>query len=117
MSRSLFALGLVVGIGIGLYLGWMVSPVQYTNTDLPSLAQSYKDDSVLMIATRYAADGNGEAAQSALAALGHADAAPAIQSVTARAIAAHQPDSDIRRLVALAVAFNAVSSVMTPYLP
>jgi hypothetical protein len=117
MSRLLFALGLLLGLGIGLYTGWMVSPVNYTHTDLPSLAQPYQDEAVLMIATRYAADGDGEAAQAALAALGYSDVAPAIQSVVARATAARWPEADLRRLAALAVAFNAASPAMNPYLP
>lgn len=117
MSRALFALGLLLGVGIGLYLGWMVIPVTYTDTDLPSLAQPYKDEAVLMIATRYSADGNGEAAQAALAALGYTDAAAAIQSVTVRAIAEQWPEADLRRLVALAVAFHAAAPEMNPYLP
>lgn len=117
MTRLLFTLGLLVGLALGAYVGWVAAPVRYTDTGLAALAQPYKDEAVLMIAVRYSADENGEAAQLALAALGYADAAPAIRAITTRAIAARWPEADLRRLVALAVAFNAVSPEMTPYRP
>ena len=54
MSRAALIVILVAalaGLGLGLYFGWVVSPVQYVDTEPSSLQASYKDDYVLMIIT------------------------------------------------------------------
>lgn len=117
LSLTLFALGLALGLGAGLLIGWVIAPVQYTEADLAALAQPHKDEAVLMIASRYAADSDTAAAQSALAALGYADVAPAIQQIAVRAIAAQQPEADLRRLAVLARVLNALPPELQPYLP
>ena len=56
MSRaSLVTLifSLALGLGADLYIGWVISPVQYVDTDPASLSQTYKDDYILMIAAVY----------------------------------------------------------------
>ena len=120
MSRAsllTFIVSLAAGLGAGLYIGWVVSPVQYVNTDPASLRQSYKDDYVLMIAGAYAQDRDAVSARARLAGLGFADPGPAVAAAAHRFIAAHQPDGDLHRLVGLAEAFNAVTPEMQPYLP
>lgn len=118
MSRSSWMLlltTLVIGIGVGLYIGWVVSPVEYTDTAPASLAQSHKDDYVLMIATRYAGDGNLDTARAGLQSLGSTEAG--VAEVARRFIAAQKPESDIRRLVALSAGLGTLTPEMQPYLP
>jgi hypothetical protein len=118
MSRSTWItllVTLVIGIGVGLYVGWVVSPVQYTDTAPDSLAPEYKDEIVLMLAVRYAGDGNLEAARAGLRLWGLADAN--VADVALRFIAAQKPEADIRRLAALAAALGAAPPELQPYLP
>jgi hypothetical protein len=122
MSRLSWFLLLVafgVGIGAGLYVGWVVSPVEYTDTAPVSLAQAYKDDYVLLIATRYAGDGNLETARVGLQTLGFtgAEAGTAVVEVAQRFIASQQPEIDLRRLVALAAGLGSLPSELLPYSP
>ena len=53
---------LALGLGAGLYIGWVVAPVQYVDTAPASLSQTYKDDYVLMIAAIYSENGDLAAA-------------------------------------------------------
>jgi hypothetical protein len=111
---TLFAL---LGAGLGLYLGWVVSPVQYVDADPASLGQPHKDDYVLMIAAIYSADGDLDSARTRLAVLGFDDPGAGVAAVTGRMINARRPEADLRRLARLAAALNAATPEMQPYLP
>jgi len=107
MSRAAVLLvlaGLVAGIGLGLYVGWIAAPVQYVDTAPNSLQRAFKDDYVLMIATAYAGDGDLAAARGQLLGLGFADPASAVTAANARLAASGLPDADQQRIAALAQA-------------
>jgi hypothetical protein len=56
-SRLLgFIFFIILGIGIGLLYGWMVSPGDVKNTTLSSLRADYKSDYTLMVSEVYASD-------------------------------------------------------------
>jgi len=110
MSRTavlLILAGLAAGIGLGLYIGWVASPVQYVDTAPISLQSAFKDDYVLMIATAYSGDGDLPAARTQLAGLGFVDPAAAVGAAGQRLSAAGLPDADQQRLAALAQALGA----------
>ena len=110
MSRTTLILllaGLAVGVGIGLYIGWVAAPVQYVDTAPDSLQRAFKDDYVLMIASAYAGDGNLQSARTQLAGLGYDDPAAAVSAAAQRLSAAGVPDADQQRLDALAQALGA----------
>lgn len=65
-----FFVAIAVGMGIGLYYGWAVSPVSYVDTAPNTLRADYKADFVLMVAEAYQADGDLEAARRELALVG-----------------------------------------------
>jgi hypothetical protein len=46
-------LAIVIGLGIGLYYGWVISPVQYVDTSPDSLSADYRTDYVLMVSETY----------------------------------------------------------------
>ena len=108
---------LALGLGAGLYIGWVAAPVQYVDTGPASLSQTYKDDYVLMIAAIYSGNGDLAAARAGLAALGFDDPGLAVAAAAHRLIAAQKPDADLRRLARLAAAFHATTPEMQPYLP
>ncbi len=120
MSRaSLLSLifSIALGLGLGVYLGWVVVPVKYTDTDPTSLSQTDKDDYILMVATVYAGNGDLAAAGAQLKTLGFDDPGPAVAAAARRFIAAQRPEADLRRLARLAAAFNATTPEMQPHLP
>lgn len=65
-----FLLAILVGIGLGLAYGWLVSPVQYVDTAPDTLKIDYKSDYVLMVAEAYQHEQDLPAAVRRLALLG-----------------------------------------------
>jgi len=106
-ALALIVLGLLLGLGGGLYYGWVIAPVQYVDADPASLHQAFKDDYVLMIATAFAGDGDLEAARAQLATLGLEASAPAVNAAAERLTAAGLPPKDAARLAQLAAALDA----------
>jgi nucleoid-associated protein YgaU len=110
MSRTgliLILAGLAVGVGAGLYIGWVAAPVRYVNTEPASLQRAFKDDYVLMIATAYAGDHDLQSARTQLAGLGYNNPAAAVSDAAQRLAATGLPDADQQRLAALAQALGA----------
>jgi hypothetical protein len=116
MSRPtgiIVLVAVLAGWALGLYFGWVVSPVQYIDTDPSSLQAAYKDDYVLMIATAYAGDGDLAAARLQLAPLGFADPGAAVTGTARRLAAPGLPATDQQRLSKLAAALTP-KPVVTP---
>jgi hypothetical protein len=120
MSRPNFfawVLWLVIGVGLGLYVGWVAAPVEYVDTAPDSLQQVYKDDYILMLATTYAGEGDLEAVYATLASLGISEPQAAVSATADRLTAAGYPAQDLERLTALAEALgnaNAARPAPTP---
>jgi len=65
---SVIALG--IGIGLGLFYGWVISPVQFVDTTPASMRADYRANYVLMIAEAFHADQNTDLAIHRLAVFG-----------------------------------------------
>ncbi len=65
-----FLVTIAVGLGVGLYYGWVVSPVKYVDVAPNTLRADYRADFVLMVAEAYQADHDLNAARRALTLLG-----------------------------------------------
>lgn len=115
--RSLFVilLGMGLGAGLGLYLGWVAWPTEFTDANPSVLQENYRKDYARMIADAYAADGNLTAAQQRINRLG-TDGQAFFLSVTLDAILLGQDEAEIRRLVSLASDLGLSSPAMTPFL-
>ena len=61
---------ILVGIGLGLLFGWLVSPVEYVDTSPDTLREDYRTDYVLMVAEAYKTENNLDLAEQRLAFLG-----------------------------------------------
>lgn len=71
MSRWFrFFIVLIIGFGIGLLYGWVISPVEYVDTFPETLRDDYKADYVLMVAEIFQAEGDINLAVERLAFLG-----------------------------------------------
>jgi len=119
MSRRLLralGLGAIVGLGLGLYYGWIVRPSVQISGEVQALRQDYKDDYLLMIAEAYSADANLDRAQARLGAAGFAEPGPAVAALAERLISTGRDSADIRRLAALAGALGHTTPAIAPYL-
>lgn len=108
--------GLLAGTGLGLWYGWEVDPVEYTDTDLAHLHPSYKDEFILMVSRAYALDGDLHRARVRLEMLALPDLADATATLAEQAIAQSAPPSRIRVLARLADALGANRPALAPYL-
>jgi len=108
-------LGLILGGGLGLYLGWTVWPTEFTNASPAALEESYRRDYALMTAAAYTADGNLAAAEKRVESLGE-NGRSFYFSFTLDSILRGGNEPEIRQLVRLAADLGFSSPAMTPYL-
>ena len=113
---ALILVGLALGAGLGLLLGWVVWPTEYTDAEPIILQDAYRQDYLRMIAVAYGADGDLETAVTRLNSLGP-NGADQLFSLMLDAILAGEAEAEIRQLVKLADALGFTSPAMLPYLP
>jgi hypothetical protein len=116
-SIGIVLLGLLFGAGLGLFLGWVAWPVEFTEADPTILEESYQRDYTVMIASTYALDGDLAAARQRLARLGKADSNAWLLDQVVAHILENEDETEIRHLVLLARDLGLSSPAMTPYLP
>lgn len=109
-------LGLLVGIGLGLFLGWVAWPIEFSEADPTILEEDYQRDYALMIAAAYSLDQDLPAAQQRLDRLGRADTEEWLLTVLIDKILAGDSQQEIRELVKLSSALGLYSPAMEPYL-
>lgn len=96
-----FIIAILIGMGLGLYYGWFVSPVEFVDTAPSTLRQDYKTDFVLMVAEIYQNDGDLAAALNRLALLGDTSALEGAQQALEFATQAGYAQRDLDTLSAL----------------
>lgn len=74
-----FLITVAAGLGIGLYYGWVVSPVEFYDTSPDTLRIDYKVDYMLMTAEAFARDGDVLLARRRMAMLGEENPVEAVQ--------------------------------------
>jgi hypothetical protein len=108
MSRWLkFLIVIALGLAAGLVYGWVVSPVEYTNTTPDTLRADYRCDYVLMTAEIFHADRNADQAARRLALLGSEPPAQIAAQGLEYARQANFPAADLSLLESLAAALQA----------
>lgn len=118
MSRFFVSLiiGLLVGIGIGLYLGWVQFPLEFVDSPASNLARQYKDEYTVMIASSFAQDSDLGGAVERLRVLGVENIPAYVLEVTERFITNSRNVNDIRLLVGLYEGLaGRVTPLMEPY--
>lgn len=112
----LLLVGLALGAGLGLLVGWLIWPTEYTDATPIILQDAYRQDYLRMIAAAYGEDGDLVTAVTRLESLGD-NGADQLFSLMLDAILASEEEAEIRRLVQLAAALGYTSPAMQPYLP
>jgi hypothetical protein len=96
-----FGIMILVGIALGVVYGWVVNPVQYSQTGLHTLRIDYKTDFVLMIAELYQAEGDLVGALARLSYLGEGSPVVSMQEATAYAEEHNYAPSDLESMQTL----------------
>ncbi|MFZ0547009.1 MAG: hypothetical protein WAM60_16310 [Candidatus Promineifilaceae bacterium] len=110
-------LGLLFGVALGLFLGWVAWPTEFTEADPTILEESYQRDYTLMIAATYSLDGDLAGARRRLSHLGKEDINGWVLDQAVDYILENGDETEIRQLVLLAHDMGLSSPAMTPYLP
>jgi hypothetical protein len=98
--------GLVIGLGIGILVAWVIAPVQYVDTTPASLRVDYKDEYRFMIASAYAANNDLLRAQARLGTLEDPDALKALGEQAQRMLASSSPMNEVQILADLSTALR-----------
>ncbi len=106
--------GLLLGLGAGLLLAWVVFPVRYTETAPDTLRPDFKEAYRALIARAYAYDHNLPRAQARLRLLGESHPAEALAAQAQRALAAGRPPAEVHALGELAAALGQAPGVPPP---
>ncbi len=112
---GLLIIGMGVGAGLGLYLGWEAWPTEFTDANPSVLQTQYQRDYVLMVATIYAEDGDLTAARRRIDSLGE-NGGDVLFSYMLDTILTAENEVEIRKLVRLAADLGLESPAMEPYL-
>jgi hypothetical protein len=107
----------LVGIGFGLVYGWVINPVQFTDTTPEALRIDFKTDYVLMVAEAYKAEQDEEMAARRLAILGSQSPVLMVSEAYTYARGANFPDEDLIALQELAIALQAWQPIPGTTLP
>ena len=105
-------IGILLGLGIGLYVGWVAVPLEYTDSPLSDLNPRYQETYTLMVAEGYLSDGDIEGALRRLSALGVDNVPLYVQELTERYITTSRDVNDIRILVALSAGLGRLTPPM-----
>ncbi len=111
-----FLAGIVLGAGLGLYLGWVAVPVRLVDVVPGDLEAPYQEDYLRLIAATYQMDGNQALAQSRVLSLNRSDWRGWILQEAVDAVLTDPAGLETRQLVLLADALGIESPAFAPYL-
>jgi hypothetical protein len=109
-------LGIILGIAVGLLIGWVVWPIEFSEADPTVLEDSYQHEYTVMIASAYSLNQDPNLARQRLQSLGKEDVDGWLLSVTVNHILAGADEMEIEHLVKLCTDFGLYSPAMDPYL-
>ena len=94
--------GLLIGLGIGLLVALVISPVKYIDTDPGTLGKAAKDEYREIIALAYSANGNLERARERINLIDNGQSIPLLAAQAQRVLAEDQSPEEARALALLA---------------
>jgi hypothetical protein len=106
--------GVLIGLVVGVFLGWEQFPVEYKNSSLSAMSTSYQEEYTVMVAEGYQYDRDVNAALVRLQPLNKQNIFDFIQQLTERYIAQSNVPV-IPVMVALAEAVGRLTPVMEIY--
>lgn len=116
MKRLLFfLLGVALGVGLAMLIGWVLFPMRHTAVTPASLRHDYRDEYVRLVALAYSVDGDLAQAEQRLQALEADDFRAPLVELTERWIYEGYSVDFVGPLVQLAYDLNAGTSAMASY--
>jgi hypothetical protein len=97
---------LIIGVTTGLFIAWVVSPVEYIDTEPAALRADFKDEYRALIAAAFSANGDLVRAQHRLALLGEENSAQILTLQAQRAQEEGQSSTYVHNLSVLAMALE-----------
>jgi len=117
MKRLLwFIVGIALGVGLALLIGWELMPVQRTDSSPVTLRRDYQEEYLRLIAAAYQMDGDLALAQQRLATVQPETPIAFLIEVTERWIAQRRSDAILIPLTRLARDLGASTPAMHSYL-
>lgn len=113
--RTAILVGLLAGIGLGLFYAWIIDPVEFTTADPSSVEARYPDVWIISVAEAYQASGDWPRAEMRLNALRDPNLAQTVSALFDR-VGAEGPNPAARALARLADRLGARSAGMIVYL-
>ncbi|MCU0476238.1 MAG: hypothetical protein MUC99_09040 [Anaerolineae bacterium] len=119
MLRFLVSLGLgaLLGLGVGLYLGWVQFPLEYINSPISALDPKYRDEYTVMVAQGFQDDADSVAAIQRLRVLGIENVPEYVFGQAERYITNSRSPVEIQALIALSEGLGRTSPLFEPYRP
>lgn len=117
-------IGVLIGLIVGVFLGWEQFPVEYTNSSLSALAPHYQEEYTLMVAEGYQHDRDVNAALARLRPLEEENIPTYVRDLTERYISQssvpvipedYSLDQMIQVMVSLSEAFGWLTPLMELY--
>ena len=109
-----FIISIAIGVGLGLYYGWVISPVQYVDTTPATLSADFRADYTLMIAETFQNEQNLDNAARRLAILGSQPPTKFVTDAISFAQQNHYSPADIGLLQNLNTALQVWQPGATP---
>ncbi len=110
-------MGILVGLAVGVFLGWQQFPVEYTNNSLSALSPRYQEEYTVMVAEGYQYDHDLDAALERLRPLSRESIFDYVEDLTERYISLSNNIAAIPPMVALAEAMGRLTPPMEIYRP
>jgi hypothetical protein len=98
--------GAVLGIAVGLFYSWIISPVEYVDAPPYALRADYKDEYRALVAAAYLYSNDLLRAEDRLAQLKDDETAQTLAMQAQQALADGQPEEEVRALGLLAMALS-----------
>ena len=108
--------GLVIGIAIGLFYAWRLSPVEVIDTVPASMSDAHKDSYRLLVAQAFMTNGDPKRAISRLILLDDDDIMNAVEDQAQRLLARGENIQDTRAMATLLDALEKESDLVANYL-
>lgn len=119
MLRFLISLvlGAIVGLGVGLYLGWVQFPVEFINSPISALDPKYRDEYTVMVAQGFQADADAVGAIQRLRVLEVENVPDYVFQQAERYITNSRTPQEIQALIALSEGLGRTSPLFDQYRP
>lgn len=114
---SLLLMGLIIGLGLGLYYAWIVDPVIFVDASPARLSESYREEYLYLVSQSFAASGNWPQAQARLDALDDPNLPETLNALLEKYLRTQQPSQVIKNMAELAQQAGSEGAVVALFAP